>query len=92
LKGIKNFVVSQDIVGPKVKVNFFKVKNTLEALQKVAAYHRASFSDLEVLTITGSNGKTTIKEWLSQIIDDRQVVKSLKATTLRQELLFHCGR
>ncbi|MEY3420939.1 MAG: hypothetical protein RIR48_1228, partial [Bacteroidota bacterium] len=79
LKGIKNFVVSQDIVGPKVKVNFFKVKNTLEALQKVAAYHRASFSDLEVLTITGSNGKTTIKEWLSQIIDDRQVVKSPKS-------------
>lgn len=79
LKGIKNFVVSHDIVGPEVKVNFFKVKNTLDALQKVAAYHRASFSDLEVLTITGSNGKTTIKEWLSQIIDDRQVVKSPKS-------------
>lgn len=79
LKGIKNFVISHNIVGPEVKANFFKVKNTLEALQKVAAYHRASFSDLEVLTITGSNGKTTIKEWLSQIIDDRQVVKSPKS-------------
>ena len=79
LKGIKNFVVSQDMVSPEVKVNFFKVNNTLEALQKVAAYHRASFPDLEVLTITGSNGKTTIKEWLSQIIDDRQVVKSPKS-------------
>ena len=39
LKGIKNFVVSQDMVSPEVKVNFFKVNNTLEALQKVAAYH-----------------------------------------------------
>jgi alanine racemase len=78
-KGIKNIVVSQDTGFIDADINFYKVDNTLLALQKLAAYHRASFADLEVLAITGSNGKTTIKEWLSQLILDRQVVKSPKS-------------
>ncbi|MFZ1456595.1 MAG: Mur ligase family protein, partial [Saprospiraceae bacterium] len=78
-KGIKNIVVSLKTGQINADINFFKVKNTLLALQKLAAYHRASFPDLEVLAITGSNGKTTIKEWLSQLILDRQVVKSPKS-------------
>ena len=47
--------------------NFLKVKNTLVALQKVAAYHRSRF-DIPVIGITGSNGKTVVKEWLYQLL------------------------
>ncbi|MBK7636296.1 MAG: hypothetical protein IPJ13_20035 [Saprospiraceae bacterium] len=78
-KGIKNIVVSLNTGQIDADINFYKVENTLLAPQKLAAYHRASFPDLEVLAITGSNGKTTIKEWLSQLILDRQVVKSPKS-------------
>ena len=46
---------------------FFEVPNCLAALQKIAAYHRSKF-DMPVIGITGSNGKTTIKEWLYQLL------------------------
>lgn len=76
-KGVKNIVAEKD-PGP-VHANVFLVPDSLKALQKLAAHHRASFSDIEVIGITGSNGKTTIKEWLYQMIQDRQVVKSPKS-------------
>lgn len=46
---------------------FFEVSNCLAALQKIAAYHRGKF-DMPVIGITGSNGKTTVKEWLYQLL------------------------
>lgn len=78
-KGVKNIVLERlpkDIPGD---VNIFKVDNSLKALQRLAAWHRAQFPELTTLAITGSNGKTTVKEWLYQMITDRIVVKSPKS-------------
>jgi len=46
---------------------FIQVKNTLLALQKVVEEHRKSY-DIPVIGITGSNGKTVVKEWLYQVL------------------------
>jgi alanine racemase len=46
------------------------VKDSLHALQQLAAYHRRQF-DIPVVGITGSNGKTIVKEWLNQLLEDR---------------------
>ncbi len=56
--------------------NFILVKDSLQALQALAAFHRQQF-DLPVMGITGSNGKTIVKEWLNQLLEDRyQIVRS----------------
>ena len=47
--------------------NFLVVKSPLKALQDLAAYHRSKL-DIPVIGITGSNGKTTVKEWLYQLL------------------------
>ncbi|MDR2556192.1 MAG: bifunctional UDP-N-acetylmuramoyl-tripeptide:D-alanyl-D-alanine ligase/alanine racemase [Bacteroidales bacterium] len=58
---------------------FLKVKNTLKALQQIAEAHRKQF-DIPVLAITGSNGKTIVKEWISALLQpDKQIVKSPKS-------------
>ena len=49
--------------------SFIVVGNTLEALQQLAAHHRRRFS-YPVTAITGSNGKTQVKEWLAEILGD----------------------
>ena len=55
------------------------VENPLEALQKIAAYHRAQFN-YPVIAITGSNGKTIVKEWLYHVLKDKfSVVRSPKS-------------
>lgn len=78
-KGIKNIVAEKDPGKSSMHANVYIVPDSLRALQKLAAHHRVSFTDIEVIGITGSNGKTTIKEWLYQMIQDRQVVKSPKS-------------
>lgn len=78
-RGIKNIVVERDPGLQNRHVNVFLVPDSLKALQTLAARHRASFPDICVVGITGSNGKTTIKEWLYQMIQDKQVVKSPKS-------------
>ncbi len=80
-KGIKYFVVSKLIDGYEnlVGASFFVVENTLTALQLLAAHHRNQFH-LPVIGITGSNGKTVIKEWLFQLINnDKNIVRSPKS-------------
>jgi Alr-MurF fusion protein len=58
------------------EANIILVKDTLRALQRLAAFHRNQF-DLQVVGITGSNGKTIVKEWLNQLLEDRfQIVRS----------------
>ena len=52
---------------PKTGLNLILVKNSLEALQSLAAFHRRRFS-YPVLGITGSNGKTIVKEWMSELL------------------------
>lgn len=57
-----------------------QVNDTLEALQKVAAYIRHAHQGLEVIGITGSNGKTIVKEWLSHLTQSSHyVIKSPKS-------------
>lgn len=77
-KGVRNFVVTH--IQPEwtqySQTNFLKVKNTLAALQKIASAHRNQF-DIPVIGITGSNGKTIVKEWLYQLLEkDFNIVRS----------------
>ncbi len=56
--------------------NFLKVVDPLRTLQHIAAYHRQQFT-LPVIGITGSNGKTIVKEWLYQLLSaDYNIVRS----------------
>lgn len=79
-KGVKYFVVSSKYSIPKEKdAVFFVVDNTLVALQKMAANHRSIFS-YPVIGITGSKGKTVVKEWLNFLLSDRyQIIRSPKS-------------
>lgn len=55
---------------------FLQVENVLDALQKISAAHRSQF-DIPVIGITGSNGKTVVKEWLYQLLNsDFRIVRS----------------
>ena len=73
-RGVRNFVV-EDIPLPVSSMaagalggcNFLVVKSPLQALQDLAAYHRSKLN-IPVIGITGSNGKTTVKEWLYQLL------------------------
>lgn len=76
-KGVRNFIVERD--NQLEEANCLVVKNSLTALQQIAGSHRKQF-DFPVVAITGSNGKTTVKEWLSTILSGRYfVVKSPKS-------------
>lgn len=79
-KGVRNFVVSDDINGSLYpEANIIKVDDTLKALQILASYHRKQFT-YPVIGITGSNGKTIVKEWLYQLLQDRyNIVRSPKS-------------
>ncbi len=80
-KGVGCFVVSRLPENQEwlKKAAFILTNNTLEALQKLVAAHRQQFS-IPVIGITGSNGKTIVKEWLSQLLADRFfVVKNPKS-------------
>ncbi|HEY4966708.1 MAG TPA: bifunctional UDP-N-acetylmuramoyl-tripeptide:D-alanyl-D-alanine ligase/alanine racemase, partial [Puia sp.] len=71
LRGVRNFVVCRDLeLRDFPQANFIRVKDSLRALQQLAAFHRQQF-DLPVVGITGSNGKTVVKEWLNQLLEDR---------------------
>lgn len=79
--GVRSFVVERlpENIEKYEDAAFIKVKNTLEALQSLAAWHRSEFSNT-VVAITGSNGKTILKEWIYQSIHaDKHVVRSPKS-------------
>ncbi|WP_348799183.1 bifunctional UDP-N-acetylmuramoyl-tripeptide:D-alanyl-D-alanine ligase/alanine racemase [Flavobacterium adhaerens] len=77
--GVRNFVVNYIPDGFQDKANFLIVPNTLEALQKIAAYYRSLFS-FPIIGLTGSNGKTTVKEWLNFLLSpDYNVIRSPKS-------------
>jgi Alr-MurF fusion protein len=79
LKGVQNFVVSKIPNGLHEKANFYEVENTLEAFQKLAAYYRRLFH-FPILGITGSNGKTIVKEWLNYLLSpEYQIIRSPKS-------------
>ncbi|HEX8040476.1 MAG TPA: bifunctional UDP-N-acetylmuramoyl-tripeptide:D-alanyl-D-alanine ligase/alanine racemase [Chryseosolibacter sp.] len=66
-QGIRQFVVERPVPSPGEKANVLLVESSLEALQKIAAHHRAGMK-APVIGITGSNGKTIVKEWLFQLL------------------------
>lgn len=66
-RGVRAFVVEEVPAGEFADANFLLVPNTLQALQRLAERHRDSFS-IPILGITGSNGKTIVKEWLYQML------------------------
>jgi len=82
-KGVRNFIVDQgrpiDELTAYAGSNFIQVKDVLEALHSLATYHRMQFN-IPVIGITGSNGKTIVKEWLYQLLqDDYSIVRSPKS-------------
>ncbi len=66
--GVRSFIVSdfRDLSNYP-DANFVEVDDVLRALQAIAQVHRLGF-DIPVIGITGSNGKTVIKEWLAQLL------------------------
>jgi Alr-MurF fusion protein len=78
--GVRNFVVSEaPVLSSFPEANFILVKNTVQALQALAASHRSQFT-IPVIGISGSNGKTIVKEWLYQLLEqDYSIVRSPKS-------------
>lgn len=78
-KGVRNFVVTHYDPKWESTANFIVVENTLDALQKFAAFYRSQF-DFPVIGITGSNGKTIVKEWLNFLLSpDYNIIRSPKS-------------
>ncbi|WP_029278026.1 bifunctional UDP-N-acetylmuramoyl-tripeptide:D-alanyl-D-alanine ligase/alanine racemase [Pedobacter borealis] len=79
-KEIRNFVITEaKYVNEYPDCNFLLVDDALASLQKLAIEHRNQF-DLRTIGITGSNGKTIVKEWLYQLLAaDFNIVKSPKS-------------
>jgi len=79
-RGVRAFVVAKPVpVADFPEAVFILVPDTLAALQHLAAWHRAQFS-IPVIGITGSNGKTIVKEWLFQLLQpDYTIVRSPKS-------------
>lgn len=81
-KGVRNFVASdRDINLKNISLaNVILVDNVIDALQLLAAHHRSLFKKLNVIGITGSNGKTIVKEWLNQLLEENfSIVRSPKS-------------
>lgn len=80
-KGVRNFVISHKNlpVDEYQDGNFILVDETLRALQLLGAFHRKQFQ-IPVIGITGSNGKTIVKEWLFQLLhQDLNIIRSPKS-------------
>ncbi|MEP7142206.1 MAG: bifunctional UDP-N-acetylmuramoyl-tripeptide:D-alanyl-D-alanine ligase/alanine racemase [Ferruginibacter sp.] len=82
-RGIRNFVVDESIGVASMTTyphsNFLQVKDVQAALHLLVAYHRLQFH-IPVIGITGSNGKTIVKEWLYQLLqEDYNIVRSPKS-------------
>ena len=78
-KGVRYFVVEFIPENCQGKANFILVKNTTKALQETAKYYRNLFQ-FPIIGITGSNGKTIVKEWLNFLLSpDYSTVRSPKS-------------
>jgi len=77
-RGIENFVISE-LPKNTTKGNYILVENVLEALQNFAMNYRQIFN-FPIVGITGSNGKTIVKEWLNFLLaPDYNIVRSPKS-------------
>ncbi|MEO7048537.1 MAG: alanine racemase, partial [Ferruginibacter sp.] len=82
-QGVRSFIVDKTFDLKRLKnypdANFLQVDNCISALQKIAEDHRNSFN-YPVIGITGSNGKTIVKEWLYQLLNNEySIVRSPKS-------------
>jgi alanine racemase len=82
-KGVINFVVDNNFDAGEMlnypQANILQVNNVLDALQAVTADHRRQFN-FPIIGITGSNGKTIVKEWLYQLLqDDFNIIRNPKS-------------
>jgi len=79
-RGVRSFIISEAVkVTDYPEANLILVSDTLEALQRLAGFHRKQFN-IPVVGITGSNGKTIVKEWLYQLLHDNfNIVRSPKS-------------
>ena len=68
-KGVRNFIITRPVAefSQFPDTNFIQVENAVTSLQEIAAHHRRQY-DYPVVGITGSNGKTIVKEWLGQML------------------------
>lgn len=66
-RGVRSFVVEQLPHALHEDANYLKVPSVLNALQRLAERHRDEYN-IPVIGITGSNGKTVVKEWLYQLL------------------------
>lgn len=78
-KGVQHFVVEYIPENVKGKAHFCLVENTTNAIQNLAKAYKNQFQ-IETIGITGSNGKTIVKEWLNFLLSpDYSVVRSPKS-------------
>ena len=68
-RGVTAFMVERDVELPSKGCGAVRVGSTIEALQSLAAHHRSRFTG-RVVAITGSNGKTIVKEWAARSMPD----------------------
>jgi len=73
-RGLRHFLVSASVdVSTMPEANIVQVPDTLVALQAIAAWHRSRFN-IPIIGITGSNGKTIVKEWLFQMLRGEEFI------------------
>ena len=82
-KNVRNFLVDTNFNISEIKhfpnANFLQHENVLTALQLMAEFHRTQYS-IKTIGITGSNGKTIVKDWLYQLLQSQfNIVKSPKS-------------
>ena len=74
-RGVRNFVVSElpENIDLYKNTNFLQVPYPLKALQRLVEKYRLQF-DVPVIGVTGSNGKTVVKEWLYQLLSPERII------------------
>ena len=78
-KGVRHFVVLNETQTTIPEVCLYRTNNVVTVLQELAQFHRSQF-DYPVVGITGSNGKTSLKEWLFELLHaDYSIIKSPKS-------------
>lgn len=77
-QGVRNFVIpnvlSDDMemeISACAEANFLRVENVVGAMQSLVAYHRNRF-DIPIVGVTGSNGKTIVKDWILQLLSSEK--------------------
>ncbi len=82
-KGVRHFVVKKDFQSSFPDAHFIRVEDPLQSLLAFATHHRMCFN-YPVIAVTGSSGKTTVKEWLSELLSPTlNVVRSPKSYNSR---------